>query len=115
MIDVDKAITTAVKTGKVVLGEKEATMSVKSGKAQMVMIASNIPNNLRDNLENYGKLSGIPIVTYEGSSLDLGRICGKRFPVGTLTVKEPGDSTILKLAEEASKNDNSSNEEEETD
>jgi len=114
MIDVDKAITTAVKTGKVVLGAKEATISVKSGKAQMIMIASNIPNNLRENLEHCGKLSGIPIITYIGSSLDLGRICGKRFPVGTLTVKEPGDSAILKLIEEHKNSKSSILEEEET-
>lgn len=113
MIDVDKAVTTAVKTGKVVLGAKEATISVKSGKARMVIIASNSPIHIRNNLEHYGKLSGIPIITYKGNSLDLGRICGKRFPVGTLTIKEPGDSAILKLIEETKSNKLSEQEEEE--
>lgn len=115
MIDVDKAVATAVKTGKVVLGAKIAIKSVKNGKARMVIVASNSPGHQKDNLEHYGKLSGIPIITYKGNSLDLGRICGKRFPVGTLTIKEPGDSTILKLIEETKNNELSEQEEEETD
>lgn len=103
MIDVDKAIATAVKTGKVVFGAKEAIRSVKSGKARMIMVASNTLFSTKDNLGRNGRLSGIPIITYKGNSFDLGRICGKRFPIGTLTVKEPGDSTILKLIEELEK------------
>ena len=59
MIDVDKAVATAVKTGKVVLGAKVAIKSVKNGKARMVIVASNSPEHQKDNLEQYGKLSGI--------------------------------------------------------
>lgn len=103
MIDIDKAIATAVKTGKVVFGAKEAMRSVKSGKARMIMIASNTLFSTKENLGHNGRLSEIPIVTYKGNNFDLGRICGKRFPVGTLTVKEPGDSAILKLIEEIEK------------
>ena len=103
MIDVDKAITTAVKTGKVVFGAKEAARSAKNGKARIILVASNCPIRTKDHLEYNGKLSGIPIVTYKGNNFDMGRICGKRFPIGTMTVKEPGDSSILKLAEEPEK------------
>ena len=37
---------------------------------------------------------------YKGSSVDLGMTCGKRFAVSALTVKEPGDSSILDIAQE---------------
>jgi hypothetical protein len=33
--------------------------------------------------------------------VDLGMVCGKRFAVTALTVKEPGDSDIMKLTEAA--------------
>lgn len=99
MIDVDKAIATAVKTGKVVFGAKEAVRSAKNGKARLILVASNSPPHIHSDLEYYGKLSQIPIVTYKGSNIDLGMACGKRFAVANLTVKEPGDSDILKLAE----------------
>jgi len=100
MIDVDKAIATAVRTGKVVFGVNEAIRSTKIGKARLIVVTSNTPSHIRNDLEYYGKLSQIPVVTYRGNSIDLGMVCGKRFAVATLTVKEPGDSDILKLAEE---------------
>jgi len=99
MIDVDRAIATAVKTGKVVLGANEAIRSAKTGKARLVILSSNSPPQVREDLEYYGKLSKIPMITYRGNSIDLGMVCGKPFPVATLTVKEPGDSDILKLVQ----------------
>ncbi len=99
MIDVDKAITTAAKTGKVVFGANEAIRSVKTGKARLIVVASNSPSKIRENLECYGKLSQVPVITYKGNSIDLGVICRKQFAIAALTVKEPGDSDILKLIE----------------
>lgn len=100
MIDVDKAVAAAVKTGKVAFGADEALRSAKTGKAQLILVASNSPPHIRGDLEFYVKLSQVPLVNYRGSNVDLGVVCGKRFPVAALTVKEPGDSEVLKLAEE---------------
>jgi large subunit ribosomal protein L30e len=100
MIDVDKAVATAVKTGKVAFGADEALRSAKTGKAQLIIVASNGPSRLREDLEYYVHLSQVPMVDYRGNNVDLGVICGKRFPVAALTVKEPGDSDVLKLAED---------------
>jgi large subunit ribosomal protein L30e len=51
------------------------------------------------NIVNYAKQSGVPIFDYPGTSVDLGSACLKHFVVAALTIKEPGDSEILKLAE----------------
>ena len=100
MIDVGKAIAAAVKTGKVVFGAEDGARSARVGKARALILTSNIQPHIRENLEYYGKLSKIPIITFKGSSIDLGRTCGKRFAVSTLTIKEPGDSNILDLVQE---------------
>ncbi|HML03675.1 MAG TPA: 50S ribosomal protein L30e [Candidatus Bathyarchaeia archaeon] len=102
MIDVDKAIGTAVKTGKVVLGANEAVKNAQSGKAKLIVVAANCPINARGDIEYYGRLSGVNIVVYKGTSIDLGMACGKPFMVSALSVKEPGDSDILKLGEQPS-------------
>jgi large subunit ribosomal protein L30e len=102
MIDVDKAIGTAVKTGKVVLGANEAVKNAQSGKAKLIVVAANCPTHARGDIEYYGKLSGVNIVVYKGTSIDLGMACGKPFMVSALSVKEPGDSDILKLIEQPS-------------
>lgn len=99
MIDVDKAIATAVKTGKVVFGATEAIRSAKTGKARLILVASNSPSRLREDIEYQGKLSQIPVVSYKSNSVDLGMVCGKKFAVTALTVREPGDSDVLKIAE----------------
>jgi large subunit ribosomal protein L30e len=102
MIDVEKAIGTAVKTGKVVLGANEAVKNAQSGKAKLIVIAANCPAEIRGDIEYYGKLSSVNVVVYKGTSIDLGMACKKPFMVSALTVKEPGDSDILKLVEQPS-------------
>jgi len=99
MIDLDKAIASAVKTGKVSFGANSAIQSAQAGKAKLIVLASNCPKNLSESLEYYCKLSNIPIVTHKGTSLDLGGICGKPFAVSALSIREAGDSEILKLTE----------------
>jgi large subunit ribosomal protein L30e len=67
----------------------------------MIIVASNCPDEIRKDLEYYCKLSNIPLITYRGSSIDLAAVCGKPFLVSALTIREPGDSEILRLVEPA--------------
>jgi large subunit ribosomal protein L30e len=100
MIDVNKAITTTAKTGKVQFGANSALKSVKTKKAKLILLASNCPQNIKENLEYYCTLSETPVSVFRGESSDLGALCGKPFNVSVLTIKEPGDSNILKITEE---------------
>jgi large subunit ribosomal protein L30e len=101
MIDVDKAIATAVKTGKVSFGANAALQNAKTGKAKMIILAANCPTTIREDIEYYCKLSKIPLMTYKGSSLDLASLCGKPFTVSALSIREPGDSEILEITQSA--------------
>jgi len=99
VIDVDKAILTAVKTGKVSFGANSALQNAQTGKAKMIILASNCPVHIRQDVEYYSGLSVVPVVHYRGSSLDLAAVCGKPFVISALSIREPGDSEILKLIE----------------
>jgi len=101
MIDVDKAIATTVKTGKVLFGANKAVESVKLGRAKLIVLASNCPREVVEDVMSYSRFSNVPVVIYKGTSIDLGAVCGKPFMVSALTVREPGDSDILKLSEES--------------
>ena len=101
MIDVDRAISTAVKTGKVTLGANSALQNAKMGKAKMIILAANCPKGIREDIEYYANLSKVPLISHNGTSLDLAALCGKPFSVSVLSIREPGDSEILKLTEEA--------------
>ena len=109
MIDVDKAIATVVKTGKVSFGANTALQNAKTGKAKMIVLAANCPKNIKEQVEYYGKLSKVPVMTYKGTSIDLAAVCNKLFIISALTIRETGDSEILKLTENTKKESNGGN------
>jgi large subunit ribosomal protein L30e len=100
MIDVDKAIATAVKTGKVSFGANMALQNAKTGKAKMIVLAANCPKVIKEQVEYYGKISKVPIMTYKGTSMDLAAVCNKLFIISALSIRETGDSEILKVIED---------------
>lgn len=99
MIDIDKAIASAVKTGKVSFGANTAVLNAKTGKAKMIVLASNCPNEIKNEIAYYSKISKVPLLTYKGTSMDLANVCSKLFIISALSIREPGDSEILKSVE----------------
>ena len=98
-MDIERGIRVAVDTGKVILGSNKSTQAIKLGKGELVVIAANAPKDVKEDIETYSKLSDMPVYTFEGSSVELGSICGKPLTVTVLVVLEPGDSNILELKE----------------
>ena len=94
-MDVDRGIRVAVDTGDVTLGSEKSIQSLKLGKGQLVVVAQNSPKEILEDVEYYANLSEIPFYIYEGTSVELGSVCGKPFTVATLMINDPGDSTIL--------------------
>ena len=99
-VDIHKALNMAVKTGKVFFGSKLALDAAKSGKAKLIILASNCPKGIRQDIEYYLKLSPVPLYTFKGSGMDLGAACGRPYSVAALAVKEIGDSDIMKTVED---------------
>jgi len=97
MVDLRKAILLAVKTGKVTFGFKGCVEALRGGKAKLLVVAKNSSLSRKKELELLAKLSNTPILQYEGSSLDLGNICGKPFTISAMAVRDAGDSDIIKL------------------
>ena len=97
MIDVDKAIAKAVKTGRVSFGANTAIQHAKTGKAKLIILAANCPTTVFEVIKYYCKLSNVSLITYKGSSMNLAAICGKSFIISALSIREPGDSSILEL------------------
>lgn len=92
------ALRLAVESGKVEFGSRSGVKDLLLGKTKMVLVAKNAPKALREDVEKYGKLSRIPVVEYPGTSMEMGSICGKPFPVLVLTVRNEGVSNILDFA-----------------
>ncbi len=90
----------AVKTGKVGFGSKDALVASGFARARMIILAKNIREAERDDILHNAGQSEIPVYIFPGSSLDLGAVCEKPFPVSAIVVREPGDSDVLKLVAE---------------
>ncbi|MEA2089204.1 MAG: 50S ribosomal protein L30e [Thermoproteota archaeon] len=98
MTDIDRAIINVLKTGKVLFGANNAVKNGKIGKAKLIVVAANCPSRVREDIEYYCKLSKVPVITYEGTGVDLARACRKPFLISALTIRDAGESDILRLA-----------------
>ncbi|MBN2202846.1 MAG: 50S ribosomal protein L30e [Candidatus Aenigmarchaeota archaeon] len=81
-----KELKDALKENKVVMGTDRTMKSVKLGKAETVVLASNCPDDVRKDLEKYTKLSGIKLENFEGTAKQLGVFCGKPFSIASLAI-----------------------------
>lgn len=91
------ALRLAVETGKVEFGTKTGMKDALNGSAKLFVIADNIPADVKNSVVKYATSSGVPMVMFEGTSVELGSICGKPFPVSVVSVYEAGASTIMSL------------------
>ncbi len=92
MIDIDRALKTTMATGEVVLGVKQTLDAVNDGRAKLVILARNCPN---EELMT-GDLK-VKVFHFEGHNKDLGTLCGKPFGVSAMAVIDKGSSNILLL------------------
>jgi large subunit ribosomal protein L30e len=94
-MNLGKEIKSAMETGKLYFGLKQAKKSLKLNIAKLYIVASDCPdpNFLKDRIEN------IPIYKYNGKSSELGSLCGAVYSISIITVADPGSSSLLSLKE----------------
>ncbi len=90
------AVRLAVESGKVDFGARSGARG-KGGKAKLYVVASNAPASIRSGVELSAKKAKVPVIEYDGSTMELGSVCGKPFPVSVLSVYEEGSSSIMDL------------------
>ncbi len=89
------AVRLAVESGKVDFGGRAG---ISSTDPKLFIVANNAPGDIKAKIESRSKTSNVPLIQFEGSSMELGSVCGKPFPVSVLSVFEEGSSNILELA-----------------
>lgn len=92
------AVRLAVESGKVEFGSRRGVASSLQGKAKLFVLARNTPAEVMEKVRNYAELSKVPVIDFPGSSMELGSVCGRPFPVAVLSVYDAGTSNILELA-----------------
>lgn len=94
-MDINRALRSAVTTGKVFLGGDQTKRALDSGDAKIIVVASNHPEKAA--LHELAAGKQVHVYDFPGGRTELGPACGKPFPVGVLTVVDPGESDIMGL------------------
>ena len=93
-MDINKALKTAVTTGKVLFGYEQTMKALNAKKAKLIIVSQNCPD---DHLTQIDKQKEVPYYKFGGNNVELGSACGKPFSVSMLSVLNPGESEILAL------------------
>ncbi|MGB9635931.1 MAG: 50S ribosomal protein L30e [Thermoplasmata archaeon] len=91
-MSIENSLRIAVQTGKVVFGHDRAMKEVKEKKVKLLVVARHCKN--RELLEK-NVFDGVPVLHFEGTAIELGRVCGKKFGVSVLGIIDPGNSNIM--------------------
>jgi large subunit ribosomal protein L30e len=92
------AVRLAVESGKVEFGSRSGIAASALGKAKLFVVASNTPSETKAKVETYAKMSKTPVIEFDGSTMELGSVCGRPYPVSVLSVFEEGSSNLMELA-----------------
>lgn len=90
-----RAIRQCVDSGKVEFGSNSGIKHALSGSVRLVIFASNCPPEILQDATRFCKLSGVPTIIYEGTSIELGTVVGRPHSVSMLSVFDPGNSGIM--------------------
>jgi len=86
-MELKKIIQEAVKNEKAILGYRRVMKAIKMGNVKLVVMANNIPREMKENVEHNAKIGNVEVKTFKNDSVNLGLICGKPFSVSVLAIK----------------------------
>lgn len=83
-------IRSSLKAGKTVIGYKRSVKFLKTSPASVskIIIAKNTPDEMKHEIKHSADIAKKEVEVFDGSSKELGIVCGKSFPITTLVVKK---------------------------
>lgn len=82
-----ETIQDANKAKNLIIGYRESNKFMKLNDAKLMVLAKNSPEKMKKEMEHNARIAGVKVEEFEGSSKELGVICGKPYPVCVLVVK----------------------------
>jgi large subunit ribosomal protein L30e len=94
----EKVIKDAVEDDKCSFGSKEVISSMKNTK--LVVLSHSVPERMLQKIQEAAKNSKVPTLNYNGSSVELGRLCGTQFRISALSLKTLSDTNLKTITKE---------------
>ncbi|MDE1826171.1 MAG: ribosomal L7Ae/L30e/S12e/Gadd45 family protein [Thaumarchaeota archaeon] len=95
----EKAIKDAVDDGKCFFGTKEALSSIKNSK--LIVLSRSILPSTTQKIVEAAKSAKVPTLNYNGSSVELGRLCGAQFRISAVSLKALSDTNLKAIIKDA--------------
>ena len=96
--EIEKQIRVIQKTGKLKYGLRNVMRALQRGEAKLIIMATNIPEDMKLTIKYLCALTKTPIVEFPGTSAELGVACGRPHLVSSIAVIDLGASSIQDLA-----------------
>ncbi len=93
-----KEINIMLETGKYSFGARRAKRELLVGETKVVILADKSKKEVKEDITYYCKKGNIPLITFEGTSLELGSVCGRAHPVSVIVVFDEGKSKLVEIA-----------------
>ncbi len=87
-MSIKKSIESAKKENKLLIGSHLVLKKMKTGGLKSVFYSSNCPTEKLRDLNYYTSLIGIEVKEFEGTSKQLGELCGKPFNALMIGIKK---------------------------
>ena len=94
----EKVIKDAIEDGKCSFGTKEAISTIKNSK--LIVLSHSISEEILGKIQEAAKSSKVPTLNYNGSSVELGRLCGTQFRISALSLKTLSDTNLKAITKE---------------
>ena len=94
----EKIIKDAIEDGKYSFGTKEAISTIKNSK--VIVLSNSVKEKTLEKIQEVAKNSKVPMLHYNGSSVELGRLCGTQFRISALSLKALSDTNLKAITKE---------------
>ena len=68
--------------------------------SKLVVLSHSVPEKMLQKIQEAAKNSKVPILNYNGSSVELGRLCGTQFRISTLSLETLSDTNLKAIIKE---------------
>ena len=95
----EKTLKDAIKEDQCILGTKQVLNSIS--KSKLVILSKSVETETREKIESDAKKSKIQTLEFDGTSVNLGKLCGLQFRVSTISLPKISESDITSLKKES--------------
>jgi len=95
----EKTLKDAIKDNTYIIGTKQVLGNIS--KSKLVLLSKSVPHHMTAKIEDDAKKSKVSTISYNDTSVNLGKLCGLQFRVSAISLTNITDADIKTLQTES--------------